>query len=360
MRILHVNPAPTWRGGERQVLLLASELAERGHDSPIVAAPGSVLLERARARDLPTEEVAMRGDLDFAAVSRVGRLMGDLRPNILHLHTARAHAVGGLAARMRGFRRTVVTRRLELPPRGPFGRFKYRMLGDHFVAISSAVEKSLVRGGVAPAKITRIPSALEPPPEAPARTGPSADGPFVVGTLAALTPQKDPECWVRTMNRVCEEDSSIRFVWAGDGELRRPTEVGVLEAGREDRVSFPGFLTDPETFWREIDLFLLPSAFEALGTVLLDALARGMPIVATEVGGIPGSVRDGREGLLAPAGDDEGLARAILAIRRNPDLHQSLGSSGRERSRDYEIRGLVDRILKVYEAVEIRDGGRSS
>jgi glycosyltransferase involved in cell wall biosynthesis len=216
-----------------------------------------------------------------------------------------------------------------------------------------------VEGGVDPNRITLVPSALEPPPAGSDPVPPPPESPFRVGTLAALTPQKDPRTWLRTVDRVCDRDPTIRFVWAGDGELARRTEVALREAGREDRAQLLGFRDDPETFWREIDLFFLPSAFEALGTVLLDAMARGFPIVATAVGGIPETVRDGREGLLAPAGDAEALAAAILRIREDPGLYRDLGTAGRERSREYEVEPLVDRVEAIYRRLTTRTGGGS-
>ena len=349
MRILHVDPAPTWRGGERQVLLLAAELARRGHESPVIAAPGSPLLERARAAGLPAEPLAIRGAREPAAVRRLADRLRALAPDVLHLHTSRAHGAGGLAARIVRRRAVVVTRRLELPIRGPFARWKYRNLADHYVAISGAVAQALRGGGVASERITIVPSALEPPPETTPREAPPAGGPFRIGTVAAFTAQKDPRTWARVAIRVMREDPTIRFAWAGDGELASGPKVAMREVGLEERVEFFGFLADLEDFWRGIDLFFLPSVFEALGPVLLDALARGIPVVATRVGGIPETVRNDREGLLASVGDEEGLAAAILAIRRDADLHRRLGRAGRERSRKYAVEGIVDRIETVYE-----------
>jgi glycosyltransferase involved in cell wall biosynthesis len=114
-------------------------------------------------------------------------------------------------------------------------------------------------------------------------------------------------------------------------------------------VSLPGFLDDPDRdFWPGIDVLFLPSAFEALGTVLLDALARGIPVVATSVGGIPEIVRSGREGLLADAGDSPALARALARLRGDPEEARRMGRAGRERARAFEIGGVVDETVALY------------
>jgi glycosyltransferase involved in cell wall biosynthesis len=149
---------------------------------------------------------------------------------------------------------------------------------------------------------------------------------------------------------VCSTDPDIRFRWAGEGELRRQVEVELDRAGLAGRVDLPGFVDDPSRdFWPEIDAFFLPSAFEALGTVLLDALAREIPVVATSVGGIPEIVRPGREGLLADRGNVAALADALRQLKRTPEQAREMGRAGRERALVFEIGRVVERIVELYE-----------
>lgn len=347
MRVLHVDPAPTWRGGERQVLLLATGLAREGIETLVAAAPEGPLAARAAGAGLAVEPFRARGDLDPAAIARGVALLRRVRPDVVHLHTARAHGAGGMAARLAGRGPIVVTRRVELPVRGPFGRWKYRRLADHYVAISSAVERALVAGGVPAERITRIPSGVPLPPQEPAAHRPP-ERPWTVGTLAAFTPQKDPATWTATVRKMLEDDPGVVFLWAGDGELRRATEVALSDAGLSGRVRLPGFLVDPEVFWRQIDVFFLPSAFEALGTVILDAMARGIPVVATRVGGIPEVIRDGRDGLLAAPGDGPGLAAALRRLR-DPAEAARFAAAGRERVREFDVVRTVRSTRALYE-----------
>jgi len=348
MKILHVDPARSWRGGERQVFLLASELVRRGHECRVAAAPGGPLYERARAEGIAVAPLSAAGDLDVVAIARLMRALSADRPDVLHLHTARAHAVGGIAARLAGFRPVVVTRRVELPIRGRWSRWKYARLADHYVAISGAVEEALLDGGVPSRSITRIPSGVPTPASAP-RTRAGGSRPFTVGTLAAFTSQKDPSTWVATARAVAARDPEIRFVWAGEGELRRAVQVEVEAAGIADRVELAGFLDDPEAFWQRVDAFFLPSAFEALGTVLLDALAHGVPVVATRVGGIPEVIRNGVEGELREPGDASGLADALIELRRDPTRAARLAAAGLARVREFAIERVVDQVVAVYE-----------
>jgi glycosyltransferase involved in cell wall biosynthesis len=357
MRTLHVDPAPRWRGGERQVFLLTRELVRRGHETLLVAAPSSPLLERARSAGIPVAGLTIPGDFAPAAVARIARLLRRVRPDVLHLHTARAHAAGGVAARLCGFHPVLVTRRLELPPRGVLGRWKYRVLSDHYIAISRAVAAALAASGIPQECVTCIPSGVELPPTGEP-TPEFAARPLLVGTLAAFTPQKGPEDWLATVVEACRRDPEIRFAWMGEGELAPSLAVRIEQAGLAERVSFPGFRADPEPFWRSIRVFFLPSTFEALGTVFLDAMARGIPVVATRVGGIPEIVEHGREGLLADSGDTSSMAAAILELAHDEEAARRCGRAGRERAQEFAIEGVVDRIVKLYEDLFERTSAR--
>jgi glycosyltransferase involved in cell wall biosynthesis len=355
VRILHVDPAKTWRGGERQVFLLARELQRRGHATRVVCHPRGALRERLEREGVPSSPLPIAGDLDLPAALRTARLLHEHRPDVLHLHTARAHGACGLGARLVGFRPVLVTRRVELPVHGGWlGRRKYARLADHFVAISGAVEESLVRAGVPRERVDRIPSGVEIP-EQRARAD-SAGRAWTVGTLGAFTAQKDPDTWLAAVVRAARELPEARFVWAGEGELRARVEVGVRQAGLSGRVELPGFV-DPDTVWPRIDVLFLPSAFEALGTVILDALARGVPVVATAVGGVPEVVCHEREALLAARGDDDALAGELVRLARDPALARRLGEAGRTRAQHFEIGKVVDRIVDLYGRLAAKHGG---
>jgi len=357
MRILHVDPATTWRGGERQVFLLARELVRRGHECCVAAAKDAPLAVECARAGLRVEPIAIRGDLDLVAVSRLAQSIRRERPDVLHLHTARAHAAGGLAARLTRFHPVVVTRRVELPVRGPFSRWKYHTLADHFIAISGEVQRTLERAGIPPEHITRIPSGIEiPPPPSPTAAGglpaPGSKGARrTVGTLAAFTKQKDPSTWISTAILVCRQRPDVDFLWLGEGPFRRTLQEIVLGENLGTQIQLPGFQQDLTEFWRRIDVFFLPSRFEALGTSMLDALAREIPVVASEVGGIPEVVRQGREGILVRPRDAEGFVHAITSLLDDPERARALGKAGRERALEFEIGPLAARIEALYEAL---------
>ncbi|MBL8982934.1 MAG: glycosyltransferase, partial [Gemmatimonadetes bacterium] len=145
LRLLHVDAGREWRGGQRQVFLLARGQRERGHEPLVIAQAESPLLKRLRAAGLAGSSLRMRGDWDLAAARRLRSHIKAWRPDVVHAHDARAHALAMVA--LVGLKRVplVVTRRVIFVPKG---RLKYGSRVSRFIAISGAVRDALVAGGV--------------------------------------------------------------------------------------------------------------------------------------------------------------------------------------------------------------------
>jgi hypothetical protein len=199
LRILHVDSGREWRGGQAQVAHLLAGLAGRGHRQGLAAPPASPLLERARGLDVVRFPTGMRGDADLGAFLALRSVMKTFGPDIVHAHSAGAHGVSMAAARSAGIRRTVVTRRLDLPVgRSPLSRAKYRHGVSRYIAISKRVGASLIEGGVEPGRIrvvysgvpvTGVPRSDDPAARASARErlGLPA-GALVCGLVGAFSP----------------------------------------------------------------------------------------------------------------------------------------------------------------------------
>ena len=160
LRVLHIDLGKAWRGGQRQVYLLARAQRDAGHEPLVVAPPDSPLLRRARGAGLAVSAVGAAGDWDIRAAGRVAQRIKNWRADIVHAHDARAHAIA-LAALV-GRRRIplVVTRRVAFVPRG---RIKYGKRVARFIAISNAVRASLLAGGVDPERVDVVYSGVPTP-----------------------------------------------------------------------------------------------------------------------------------------------------------------------------------------------------
>jgi glycosyltransferase involved in cell wall biosynthesis len=154
----------------------------------------------------------------------------------------------------------------------------------------------------------------------------------LVATLANLKPQKDPRTFVAAASAALKAWSgpqSLHFIYLGGGPLLEQCQAQAAAEGVADRVHFLGWRQDAAQLLACADVFLLCSRFEGLPCVFPQAMALGLPVVATDVDGAPEIVREGRTGYLVPAGDSQALAQRLLKLLKDPALAQRLGEAGR-------------------------------
>jgi len=353
VRVLHVDSARGWRGGQNQVWLSARGMAARGHDVVVACRAGGVLAERSRAAGLAVREMRFRGDLWPAAALALAAALKETRPDVVHLHDPHAVSAGLLARRLGG-RRTplVATRRVDFALRGFLSRRKYAAC-DRLIAVSEAIAGVLRRGGL-PTERVRV--VYEGVPDRPAQTGGREalrelgvpeDAP-VVGNVAALTGHKDQATLLAAAARIGARVPEARFVIVGEGELRGRLAALSRELGVERRCVFAGFRADLDRLIPAFTVFCLSSHMEGLGTSLLDAMAFGVPVVATAAGGIPEAVTDGITGRLVPPRDPDALAAALVEALQDPERRDAWGRAGRQR---FEERFTADRMVEATLAV---------
>lgn len=327
MRVLHVNLAPGWRGGERQTLLLMEGLRERGVSNVLLARAGAPMAHRARAAGFEVR--------DPGGLGSIGVLRGH---DVLHAHEARAV---GLAVLTKTWHRApvVATRRVDKAPgKGWLTHRKYRRV-DRLVAISVAVRTVLHQWdpslGLLPVIPSAVPVESAADPDRVALLRERFAGRRVIGTVGALViRQKDPLTLIRGFARLAKTRSDVVLVLVGDGPDRHLLEVEVARLGLRQRVFFEGFQADPWSYYAMMDVFALTSRMEGLGTAILDAFAYRVPVVATRAGGIPELIGADDRGWLVDSGDPEGLAHCLgqmldhptEAVRRAEEARQYLTS----------------------------------
>jgi glycosyltransferase involved in cell wall biosynthesis len=346
LSILHVDTGRTWRGGQRQVLLLAQALEQRGYRCTIATPPESALQRRARSDGIATVSVSPRADLDLFAALQLRHTTRQLNPDLVHAHDARAHAVA-LLALLGSTVPLVVTRRVTFPPRG---KLKYGARVDHFVAVSHAVGESLRAAGISSHRVSVVHSGVPratvaTPVDWRERCGWPADA-VVCGMAGAMTGEKgvaDLAAIARALP--VETVRRCRLVLIGGHDAPRDIELCAL------RGFAAGFLEDARAGLAGLDLLWHPARAEGLGTILLDAMALGVPQVAYEVGGIPEVVRHGETGLLVPAGVPAAFAEAVTRLVHDPSLRARLAAGSRERAEQFSVERMAEGNVAVYNSV---------
>lgn len=358
LSIAHVDAETGFSGGEVQVFLLMEGLRRRGHENVLFAPPGSASAREAERRGLAHRPVPMRGAIDMAAVVRLRRALARARPDLVHLHTSRATWLGGLAARWAGLP-ALTTRRQEKELRpSARTRFVYGTLVRRVVAISPAVERCLLEGGVERDRLRLIASSVEANALVPAR--PRAETRAALGlvpadvailTLAALVPRKGIDLLLAALARQPATPSCVLLV-AGEGPERAALEARAAELGLGRRVRFLGVRADKAELLCACDVFALASRAEGLGVAALEAMAAGRAVLATRVGGLGQAVVDGETGLLVPAEDVAALAGALARLAGDPALRARLGAAGPARvAAGFAAEGMVTAYEALYREV---------
>ena len=251
----------------------------------------------------------------------------------------------------------VLTRRVDVPLRSNAGtRWKYAR-AHGIIAISNAIADIMVRGGIPRSRITIVPSGVDAARRVePAKAetldtlGLSRGRPWVV-QVGALVPHKDPVNFVRAVAAARRAAPGLQAVMVGDGPLRQAVERAVAEHGLQGVVHLAGYRTDADAILAAATVAVLSSKEEGLGTVLLDAMAFGVPIATTRAGGIPEIVQDGVSGLLAPVQDPEALGAAIARLATDRALADRLVANATRRVADFSTRRTMERTVEVYRQV---------
>ena len=356
--MLHVDTERGWRGGERQTLWLAHELERRGHHSLVAARPGEPLALRAAELGLSVVSCSPVFEADPFASLALNRVVRRQHVDVVHAHTAHAAALGALATLGTDVP-LVVARRVDFPLRENLGtRLKYGRAAA-IIAISQAVAKILERNAAARGRVVVVPDAtdvrrtIQPASAAElAAAGVHAPGdvPLVV-QVAQLVPHKDPLNFVGAISEVRRRVPNVEALLVGDGPLRPDVERLRDELGLAGALHVLGYRTDADALLAAAGVVTLSSREEGMGSVLLDALMLGKPIVATDAGGIPEVIENGVSGLVVPARDPHALGEAIASLLLDRELAGRLASGARARASLFSVERMTDRTLDVYERV---------
>jgi glycosyltransferase involved in cell wall biosynthesis len=312
-------------------------------------------------------EVAPLGDL--AALLELTRTMRRERAAIVHTHTSKAGFLGRLAARLA---------RVPAVIHQPHGHIFYGYYGARRTAVFTALERRaarwtdriitltergteehLARGIGRPEQYVAVPSgvpterlrALAPSRgEARARLALDADA-FVLVGLGRLVPIKGFDLLVRALSTVAAAVPSTRLVLVGDGPDRAPLEALAASLGMGDRVRMTGETPDVAGPLVAADVVVVPSRNEGMGRVLVEAMALGVPVVATAVGGIPAVLVDGECGRLVQPDDVAALAAALVELARDAGLRRKLGDGARERAEHFSTHVANAKLLALYAAL---------
>ncbi|MFP4029188.1 MAG: glycosyltransferase [Candidatus Brocadiia bacterium] len=368
-------------GGAQGVLVnLARGLTAREHDISVVYGPDSDADETYRSElgkeDLELMEVPqlcreVAPWRDLVTLCRLVCLFrrGDF--DVVHTHTSKAGFLGTLAAKIAGIPRIIYTphghifaRSAQIPnvSDSPMWllffilRWLAEQCADRVVALTEHDKWEQVRLHLAPAHkyavvhdgINTERFARADPAETESALKELGADRFdpLIGSVGRLSPEKGFQDLIEAMGQVMRREPDAGLLLVGEGPLRSELEQKAKTEGLQDRVVFAGHREDIPELLSGMDVFVLPSHYEALGLVLIEAMAAGIPVVATRVGGVPGVLRDGKEGLLVPSHDPKAMSETILSVAVDEKLAAKLADNARRRA---DRLFTVDHMIREYE-----------
>ena len=368
LSIAGIDPERGFAGGESQVLGLTLALIRAGHRADLICDPAGALWPRAQAAGVACHPLRIRNSVDAAAGLKLRKLLAQNHYDVVHFHTSRAHALAPFA---QGRARVlIVTRRMDYAPNRFFAPWLFNRAVDGVAAISPAVADALVRSGVARDRVAIIPSGVDcdrfrPPNraerEAERRELGLAMGDVAVGTVGMLEPRKGQRYLIEAMallyggfdeaGRANAQVQELRCFIAGGGTLAEELVAQIRHRKLDHSTRLIGMIDDARSLLWGLDIFALPSLQEGLGVAALEAMACGLPVIASATGGLAQVVVDGVTGIQVPAGDARFLAHAIARLAAEPELRVAMGTAGRARvCENYGMEAMARGTLELYRA----------
>ncbi|HEU4876094.1 MAG TPA: glycosyltransferase family 4 protein [Pyrinomonadaceae bacterium] len=354
MRILQVCSVTTFGGGERHLADLSQALTDLGHEVYAASVPGSPLWSELSFLPNGRTLALSRGNY----VKNLTGLAAFVRAHgieIIHAHAARDYHLAALAVRLAPRARLVLTRHVLFPLRR-INRPLLRSAG-RVIAVSQAVAESLRRNGVIESsKITVVHNGIDTDrfDGSIARSG---ELPVVVGTVGHLAPIKGHDIFLRAAALISEHRPEVRFVVIGEDKSpqmdhRRSLESLIVELGLNEIVTMPGWRDDMPAVLSSLTLFVSAARSEPFGLAIVEAMAAGLPVIATASEGAMEIIEEGFSGKLVPVDDPEALAQAINYLLDNPLERSRLGRNALLASRErFSLARMARDTEQVYREV---------
>lgn len=354
VRILHLIETSGPGGAELVLLDLARHLGSEYSSMIAILRPGW-LRSQSISSGIPYTMLNGDGLGDLGVIAHLLRVVHQNHIRLIHAHEFYMNAIGATVSRLTGIPLVATVHGKNYYPEKRRRCSVYRMVAAQaagVVAVSHDLQRFFCRttgvhtnhvqviyNGIdtRPSDAKRDPYLLESlgiPPKAP-----------IIGTLGNLYPVKGHVYLIRAAWTILQQQSDIHVVILGRGGLKNVLSAEAEALGIQDRIHLVGYRDDARRWLSTMDVFTLPSLSEGLPLSLLEAMAAGIPVVVTDVGGMPEVIDDGQTGLIVPKGDVEALASKVLFLLQNPSVAVKMGAAGRSCARE---RFCLERMVAEY------------
>jgi len=361
IRVAHVVGSTGLYGAERWILALLRYLAPDRVQAAVVNLvdePGqsSDVIGAAAQRGIRAVDLYTGGRFNPAGIFRLARFIGESDYDIIHSHGYKADVLGLLAARLRGARIVSTPhgwskeqdKRLSLYE--SLDRLALRLV-DYACPLSPELGDDLRSMGVPQRKIRMVLNAVdvdEVDEIAPAME--RRPGETVVGYMGQLIRRKNLDCLITAFGRVAAERADVQLTIVGDGPLSGEMRASLARIGLSRRVRFTGYRADGVAMLKTFDVLVLPSWLEGIPRCVMEAMAAGVPVLASDIAGNRALIEDGETGLLFPPDDPARLAKAIVSMIEQPERAKTMAGRARTKiERSFSAQRMADEYAALYE-----------
>ena len=366
MKIIYGITKSNFGGAQRYVFDLAREAKECGHDVAVMCGGNGALVEKLKAEDIRVITIPhMHRDISLVDELRslyfIFRTLYEEKPDVFHTNSSKMGGIGNLAARFAGVRKIIFTGHAwEFnAPRPWYAKFAIKfftwitiILSHKTICVSEKTMRDVSGFPFIKHKLVVVHNGIEkfeilPREQARAELGIDGDE-LVVGTLAELHPVKGLDILLEAWEMFSKRHNA-KLVIFGEGEAR--DELGELAEllKIEDSVEFKGYTENARKYLSAFDIFVLPSRSEAMPYTILEAGLAGLPIVATNVGGIPEIIEAGISGVLIDPEETDTLFSTLILLTENKDLRKRLGEKLKENiERNFSVEKMAEETSNLY------------
>jgi len=353
LRILEVVGNAIVGGVERHVQSLAEELTSQGFSMRALCPFESPFTAALRASGCPVQIAMIEQALEWRSLLAATETIRRQQVDVVHTHLFNATLLGGVAAALAGVPAVATIHGNTLLAEEAAVA---RLTGAHLITVCSAAYGMALALGLTEDQVSLIPNAVDSRRYSPERDGHAfrqrlgvPDGAPLVGMVARLSPEKGPDLFVQAASTVAAARPEVHLVLVGDGPMRAELERQIASLNLGGRLHLAGTAPDTSEVYPALDVACLTSRMEGIPLTLLEAMASGRPVVATNVGGIPELVEMGETGWLVAQGDMRALSERILWLLDHPEEAVAMGRAGRRRVEEsFDTRTQVSRVAALF------------
>lgn len=350
-KILHIDIEKSWRGGQQQAVYLYESLLKKGIESNFICRKYSKLEEYFKVKMIPNININIISPYSLKNALIIARYAKKNNYNILHCHSSASLTIGILVKLFYRKVKIIGVRRVDFRINSTF---KYNnSFVNKIVCISDAIKKVMIECNVKPDKTMVIHSGINLEKFANCNHENiinkfNLHNKFIIGTIAAIEDHKDYDTLIEAARIVTDKFREVVFLAVGSGSQFERISKLIIENKLSDKFILAGFRDNPGDFLKAFDLFVLSSKLEGLGTSILDAMSLGKAIVATDAGGIPEVVSNGRNGIVVEKQNPEILADAIIKLIENRELLQKYSNDSIKLVKNFDINITVEKNIQLY------------